>query len=288
MRGIVNPDEMLRFVDFDRLPAGDALEGLVEWFWTVSWDLPEGVVHDQEVLNHPAGNISIGTLDDSGERLDPAQGRVYGVQQGLSQRRLTGAGWTVAARTTVGGLGVFLDGPARKAADSQLSFADGLPGSTGASAHGAVADTAVAEVVLHQTNADRVAALRRHLEAVVATRDAAMVEEARRIADVAALAETDRSVCRVEQLAEAAGYSVRSLQRLFDQHVGQSPAFIIRRWRIIEAAEAARLAFVDGERWRGWAAVADELGYSDQAHLVRDFRRHLGVTPAAYVARNRS
>lgn len=277
MRGIVDPDRMLEVVDFDRLPAGDGLAGLVEWFWTVSWDLPDGMVRDQEVLNHPAGNISVGTLDDAGVALDPPEGRVYGVQVGMSNRRLAGQGWTVAARTTVGGLGVFLDGPARAAADRQLAFDEGVPG---------VDEAVVAAVSAAPTNPERVDLLRAELERVVSERDPARIDEARRVAEVAALAETDRSVCRVDQLAAAAGYSVRSLQRLFDEHVGQSPAFIIRRWRIIEAAEAARLAVAGGEDWRGWAAVADELGYSDQAHLVRDFGRHLGVTPSAYVSRN--
>lgn len=279
MRGIVDPDEMLRFVDFVREPPGELLHGLVEWFWSVSWGMPDGVTLDQEVLNHPAGNISVGTLDDRGVLLDPPEGRVYGVQQGLSTRHLSGQGWTVAARTTVGGLGVFLDAKARNAADSQLSIDAGIPGIDG---------SVVRDVAGEATNEQRVAVLRQHLERVVEQRDPAEIEEARRVAEVAALAEADRQVCRVEHLADAAGYSVRSLQRLFDQHVGQSPAFVIRRWRIIEAAEAARLAMVDGEDWRGWAAVADELGYSDQAHLTRDFGQHLGVSPAAYVDRNRA
>jgi AraC-like DNA-binding protein len=49
----------------------------------------------------------------------------------------------------------------------------------------------------------------------------------------------------------------------------------------------ARLAAEQGEGWRGWAAVAADLGYADQAHLTRDFQRHLGTTSAAYVARLR-
>jgi hypothetical protein len=51
--------------------------------------------------------------------------------------------------------------------------------------------------------------------------------------------------------------------------------------------EMARLAAEQGEGWRGWAAVAADLGYADQAHLTRDFQRHLGTTSAAYVARLR-
>jgi AraC-like DNA-binding protein len=31
-----------------------------------------------------------------------------------------------------------------------------------------------------------------------------------------------------------------------------------------------------------WAAVAADLGYADQAHLIRDFRTAIGQTPAAY------
>ncbi|MGF1598578.1 MAG: helix-turn-helix domain-containing protein [Acidimicrobiales bacterium] len=276
-RGIVDPVAMMRHVDFARSPAGDALDGLVEWFWSVAWDLPHDEVHDQQVLNHPAGNISIGTLDDAGIPLDPPQGRVYGVMTALSHRHLTGAGWTVAARTAVGGLGVFLDGPARAGADTQLTLADAVPGLDG--------PAVVAAVCAETDNRSRIAVLRTALGELVSRRDPALLAEAREVTRVAAIAERDRSVCRVEELADAAGTSVRTLQRLFDVHVGVGPSFVIRRWRIIEAAEAAREAVDLGAQWRGWAAVAAELGYADQAHLTRDFRRHLGISPSAYLAR---
>jgi AraC-like DNA-binding protein len=44
-----------------------------------------------------------------------------------------------------------------------------------------------------------------------------------------------------------------------------------------EAAErAARSEHVD------WAALAAELGYADQSHLIRDFRAQIGKTPTEY------
>lgn len=275
-RGIIDPVAMMRHVDFSRSPVDGDLAGLVEWFWSVAWDLPAGVVHDQQVLNHPAGNLSVGTLDDTGVPLDPPEGRVYGVMTGLSHRHLTEAGWTVAARTTVGGLGVLLDAPARAATDAELPLG-AVPGLDSAAV--------VAAVCAEADNDSRTNALRLALEEVVGRRDPAVVAEAREVARVATVAEHDRSVCRVQQLADAAGTSVRTLQRLFDVHVGVSPSFVIRRWRIIEAAEAGRAAIDRGERWRGWAAVAAELGYADQAHLTRDFRRHLGTSPSSYLAR---
>ncbi len=273
-RGILDPVAMMRHVDFARSPAGDVLEGLVEWFWSVAWDLPEPFAHDQQVLNHPAGNISIGTLDDSGIPLDPAEGRVYGVLTNLSHRHLTGKGWTIAARTTVGGIGALLNVPAKTVTDSQLAFDAALPD---------LDANLVAAVTAEATNALRIGRLRYALSDMIAQRDPALVAEAREVAVVAATAEHDRSIRRVEQLASAAGVSVRTLQRLFDLHVGVSPSFIIRRWRIIEAAESARDAIDDDREWQGWANVASELGYADQAHMTRDFRAHLGTSPAAYL-----
>lgn len=278
-RGIVDPAAMLRVVDFERYPAGEALDGLVEWFWSVAWDLPGGTVHDQQVIGHPAGNISVGSIDDAGVPLDPPEGRVYGVMTGVTHRHLVGRGWTVAARTCVGGLGALLGRPARQAANRQLTLTEGLPDLDG--------DAVVAALTDVDDNATRTERLRDALGAVVERRDPAVVAEARQVVELARQVEHDRTVCRVEQLASRAGLSVRSLQRMFDVHVGASPSFVIRRWRILEAAEVARRGADRSGQWSGWAEVAASLGYADQAHLVRDFRRHLGVPPTVYLARNR-
>jgi len=77
-------------------------------------------------------------------------------------------------------------------------------------------------------------------------------------------------------------------RRIRSRALGVSPSFVIRRWRIIEAAEAAQRAIAVGGEWSGWAAVAAELGYADQAHLTRDFRRHLGTSSAAYLTQTTS
>lgn len=42
---------------------------LIEWFWSVEWDMPDGTTHDQQVLSYSAGNI--GTIDDGAVPLDP-------------------------------------------------------------------------------------------------------------------------------------------------------------------------------------------------------------------------
>ena len=91
------------------------------------------------------------------------------------------------------------------------------------------------------------------------------------------LAETDRSLRRLGDLAARSGIGARTLQRLFTEYVGISPTWVLRRYRLLEAAEAVRA----GERVV-WSDVASALGYADQAHLVREFRAALGRTPEAY------
>jgi AraC-like DNA-binding protein len=95
-------------------------------------------------------------------------------------------------------------------------------------------------------------------------------------------AQEDRSIARADHLARLAGMSVRSLHRLLERHVGVGPKWIVRRARVQEAAERVALGTsVD------WAALAQDLGYHDQSHFIRDFRAQVGVTPAAYARRCR-
>ena len=54
---------------------------------------------------------------------------------------------------------------------------------------------------------------------------------------------------------------------------------MLQRYRLHEAAE--RIA--EG-RDADWAATALELGYSDQAHFIRDFKALIGASPAQYAA----
>ena len=89
----------------------------------------------------------------------------------------------------------------------------------------------------------------------------------------------DRTLTRVSDLADRLALSVRSVQRLFADQVGLGPSWVIRRYRLHEAAAHATAG---GEV--DWARLAVTLGYYDQAHLVRDFTATVGTAPARYAA----
>ena len=77
--------------------------------------------------------------------------------------------------------------------------------------------------------------------------------------------------------ASVGGMSLRSLQRLFTEYVGVGPKWVIQRFRILDAVAAAHAGAVTD-----WAALARELGFSDQAHLTRVFTQVVGTPPASY------
>jgi AraC-like DNA-binding protein len=87
-------------------------------------------------------------------------------------------------------------------------------------------------------------------------------------------------VVRVDMLAKEYDMTVRQLQRLFAEHVGVGPKWVIRRYRLHEVTQ--RMA--DGTRI-DWAGLAAELGYADQAHFTRDFTTMFGEAPTRYAER---
>lgn len=262
---------MLQYVRFARYPAPPELADLVDWFWSVSWDLPAGYVHRQQVLAQPSVNISVGNPPPPGDDppvTEPAlRSVVNGVFTDRSTRALQGRGWNLAAKTTTGGFGAWVD-DVKALNDRVLPIGDvlGVDGDRLARSCAAIS-VADAAHLLGATLTER-----------LANRDPERVDMAGQIARVARIAETDRSIRRVGDLAEFATMTPRTLQRAFASYVGVSPTSVIRRFRLLDAAELVRDgADVD------WSDVAASLGYADQAHLIRDFTATLGQSPGAYV-----
>ncbi|BCQ62114.1 MULTISPECIES: AraC family transcriptional regulator [Pseudomonas] len=81
----------------------------------------------------------------------------------------------------------------------------------------------------------------------------------------------------LEHLAELAGISRYQLIRAFRAATGMTPHAYQLNQRIIQA----RASLQAGE---ASAALAQRLGFADQAHFQRVFKAHVGVTPGLYKA----
>ena len=98
-----------------------------------------------------------------------------------------------------------------------------------------------------------------------------------RVAQLVYTVAADRGIVKVDNLAARGGMHPRALQRLFAKyHIGAGPKWVIGQ-RLHEAAEQLASGCAVNQ-----ADLAMSLGYSDQAHFVRDFKSVVGTSPTAY------
>lgn len=92
-----------------------------------------------------------------------------------------------------------------------------------------------------------------------------------------ALAQFEAMEADVRTVVRDTGYSHRRFITLFREAVGLSPkryCRVLRFQRVLQQVKAAPRP--------QWSQIALAAGFSDQAHLVRDFREFAGVTPTEF------
>lgn len=250
-RGVLYP---ARLPEFHRLPPEAGARDLAVWFWIPEWSIGPGRSSRQEIVGYPALNLVV------------EQGVVTlsGATTRASHRDLRGTGWAVGALLRPAAVAALVDDPAILVDTEQAIEAPDL------------ADSVSAAMATGEG----------HRERAVAVFSDWLVRRVGRLDDAArhanALVEVlmgDDAAGSLEEAAVRLSVSTRTLQRLCHRHVGVSPAAMIRRRRLQEAAERLRL-----DPRLDLSGVAADLGYADHAHLTRDFRSILGMTPRTYRA----
>lgn len=255
-RGVLQPRLGARHFDLQRHAPGPGVDRFVRHYWAVTWDQGSAEPFRQAVLPHPAVNVVFG----------PDYANVYGLIRGVDVRTLEGRGWALGVLFRPAGFTPFWTGPLSRLTGKVVPVTD-VFGEAGEAAWEEI--TTAAEGARRAEIAD--ALFRRFAPA---SDHAPRAELARDLAEEIA---SDPALHRVDDLAARHDLSVRTVQRLFSEQVGASPKWVIRRYRLLEAAErAGRGAPV------AWADVAAELGYADQAHLTREFAEMVGWAPAEY------
>ncbi|MGW3292018.1 AraC family transcriptional regulator [Streptomyces sp. NPDC001002] len=261
-RGIVDPSGLLTRVRFRRHEPAEPLRRYIERYWFIDWDLPEP--YASHVVAHPSVNLTF-QWDEIGTAGTPPYAELTGIPHGLYTRKLTGKGRVCGVKFRPGGFRPY-------APELPASHWTGRVLPAGDVFARAVPDTARA-ILTPTDDTARIAAL----DAFLLPLRPAPDPQADLAVDLVERARTDRTIRRVDDFAQAAGLSVRALQRLFSGYVGVAPKWVILRYRIHEALELAGT-----RREVDWAALAADLGYADQAHLVRDFTATVGVPPKTY------
>jgi len=240
-----------------RLAPAPALAACIEHYWCVRWDLRGHPPQLQETLPHPNVHLV----------MERGEAHVWGVHDGRYRRVLEGRETVFGVKFAAGGFRAFQQGPVAALANRSRPARE---------IFGAGIDTIVPAMPVCADIAAMAALVEPLLLAKVPSPDPLAAQARALVAQVA----DDRELLRAEQLAERAGLGLRALQRLFREYVGASPKWVIARYRLHEAV--AQLQAGCGP---AWAELALALGYYDQAHFIRDFRRLVGCAPADYARR---
>lgn len=234
------------------------LADVVASCWKGSWALADQQPHESVLLGDPCAHF----VFEDGTRAGH-EARLVGVWTQLWRRTLEGEGRVFGVKLRAGALRAFVDRPAHTISNRMLALRD-------------LFDVVPARQVLTAPDDDTAfGVFERWLQSARLDYNEEKVGLAVELAET--VAQTP-SVMRVEQLSERAGLAVRPLQRLFRDFVGASPKWVIRRHRLQELA--ARL---EAGASAGLAEVSIELGYTDQAHMSRDFKTAVGMTPTEFL-----
>ncbi|KZN45466.1 helix-turn-helix transcriptional regulator [Pseudoalteromonas luteoviolacea] len=231
------------------------LAHLVEQFWLVNWNLPSGVQHVQKNLPDP--NCHLTFLPNKCEFLGPVS-RVY-------DYTMRGQNGIIGVKFKLGALTPLLPNPIDEYIDTVITFPSFLHCDLSALTH-----------TLNQTDndKDRVDALEQALDPLCAD---VQVTNVQQITTLVEQIKSNNAIYSVDDLAGQSGLSKRTLQRKFKQFIGLSPKFLIRKYRLHNA-----LALLE-QHPNDIHHLVTKLDYVDQAHLIKDFKNILAMTPGAYI-----
>jgi AraC-like DNA-binding protein len=243
-----------------RLPPSPDLAEFVDYYWMVAWDLRGREPYVAAVLGDPTIHLSFES--DLGAQ-------VTGIVRGLFTHENRDVGRVFGIKFHPGGFRPFVDFPLVRLTDRRGHPRELLGWSV--------------------DELERAMQVRRDdehgkqlVEVFLRARLPAFDENIPLVRRIVARIAGDPELTRVDALVDELGLTKRALQRLLNDYVGVGAKWIIRRYRLREAAER-----LEGEvRSRAGSRLAElaaSLGYFDQAHFGKDFKAMVGKTPQQYL-----
>ena len=256
-KGILNSRAGEKRFQLSRPLPSEDLGFFVEHYWIVNWDLRGQKPYQSEVLPYPCVHLII----------EKDQSRIYGVMKEKFSRLLADKGKVLGVKFRPGAFYPFWKSPVSGLTGGSIGLQDAF----------GVEGEDLEEVILSMEDEEKmIEVVEAFLRERLPERDE-NVETVNRVVDLIA---ADRETTRVAEVAGRLHLNKRTLQRLFYRYVGVGPKWVIRRYRLHEAAD--RLAEDEAVNW---PEMALNLGYFDQAHFIKDFKALVGASPAEY-ARN--
>lgn len=256
---VLRPEDFLQHARYEHAAPESGLSRWVERYWSVTWDLGPGQVHRATTLDEPsvhltheAGGIRRAGTDGAGTWITgPVTRGCFAVDQ-LER------GGVVGIKFRLGGTTAFVDADLASVCDRTLRAGEWFE------------ELPPEDLPL---SARRAAPL---LDAWLMRCDPRERPGFAAFQDVLALLE-EPEITSIATLEQRSGLGTRSLQRQFRRFVGVGPKRMLLRSRVMRAVAA-----IDRGVPRSIADLANDLGWFDQSHLLRDIRSITGRTPSSW------
>ena len=251
--GVLHQSQSAELYQLRRYFPEAALAELIQQFWLVDWDLRGKAAHRQQNLPDPNFHlvISNGTVTLLGP-----------VSKSYSYE-MQGKGQIIGVKFALGALAERLSFQPADFIDQQLDVQQVFNLDT---------SQLLSELSAANSDQQRVAILQSCFKPFAI---APSVQGAR-VRQLVQLIKQQSDITRVELLSERSNLSVQAIQRCFRQYLGITPKWLIRKYRLHQALQLLEQHSVQV------ADLVEALSYTDQSHLIRDFKDFLGVTPTAY------
>jgi AraC-like DNA-binding protein len=268
--GVLWPDVGEDVFDTGHLPVADPASLVVSHYWWVRWRRPQAMPVRPQVLSHPVCHLTV--EDAKGGQIHglPAPAcLVHGLVKRVFAVELPVAGRVAGIAFHPGGLAALLDTDVRGLTGRIVPATDVL---------GPDVVSLARQVLAERDEGGRHQLFVGYVEAALASsmdrvRGDAGYRTVRRAVELMRA----REHVTLTPVAERLRISPRTLQRLFARYVGASPLWVLRRYRLQDAAAA-----IDAGEGADLAGLAADLGFADQAHFTRSFTQVIGVPPSIY------
>ncbi|MEW7007284.1 helix-turn-helix domain-containing protein [Lentilitoribacter sp. EG35] len=260
IRGLLNERQSLEKISIQTFPPCKAIDAVIDRFWHVCWALPEGEKYKQSNIPFPTQHLVLDPQNGSG---------FFGCTSGKFDYLLKGKGAVLGAKLKSGMGQSIVQKSMSELTDTHIPIhklypKDGME---------------LEKMLLEQSVEKTLEAFNIHISQhfIEPTKDMIKVQNA------VMKAEMDTQIFTLKNLSKALKISPRQIQRLFQNHIGLGPKWVINRYRMFEALDT-----LNGNSPVDLADLAIKLGFSDQAHFNNAFRSLTGFSPAKYTKRNRN
>ncbi|MDK1287931.1 AraC family transcriptional regulator [Pseudoalteromonas umbrosa] len=230
------------------------LENFLEQFWFVDWDLNGKKPHIQQNLPDPNFHLVI----------EKNQAKLIGPVSKLYTYTMKEQGRILGVKFHIGALSHLLDKPPSEYVDKEIAARE-------------IFGEQVESIIMPLLDDECDKSVFNSLSVFLLNYRVSVCETQRQALELCKLIKNDASIFSVETLSFKSKLSKRTIQRVFNKYVGLKPKWLIRKYRlhqVLKQLEKGSLGILD---------IVDLLDYTDQAHLIRDFKQIIGVTPGQYL-----